>query len=143
MSVFDVLDCKTCGLCCAGTIHIFNGEVGAEDKEKGGVFMHTMPLKEDKSCKFLIEGLCSKYKDPNYPMECKFYPFRVDLNNELYIAASCPRFNNIVQSVIKDPIYKQELREMRFRIVNETTDEMKIHWDSLIHNAAIKIKVFL
>jgi Fe-S-cluster containining protein len=142
MSAFHILDCKTCGDCCQGKIHVFTGEIGSDPKSPHD-FLHIMPLKSDKTCTFLsTEKLCTKYEDRNYPITCRYYPYYIDNSGDMFIALSCTRYSRIVEGIIKkDQDLINGIRDIRSEMVVRISKMVREFWTSHLESVKLKLKI--
>lgn len=144
-SAFDILDCKTCGDCCQGKINIFSGEIGS-DKNEPNQLIHIMPLKpEDNTCTFLsTEKLCTKYEDKNYPVTCRYYPYYINENMDMFIAVSCTRYNRIVDGILKnDQDLINGIRKLRSEMRARLSTMIIRFWTNHLESVKLKLKINL
>lgn len=139
---FDILDCKTCGDCCQGKIHVFIGEIGSDPKSPNE-FVHIMPVKRDKTCTFLsTEKLCNKYNDKNYPTTCRYYPYYIDNKGEMFIALSCTRYSRIVEGIIKkDQDLINGIRNIKSEMLNRVSNSIIDFWTKHLETVKLKLKI--
>ncbi|MCK5788854.1 MAG: YkgJ family cysteine cluster protein [Chlamydiia bacterium] len=152
MSIFDILDCKSCGDCCKHSVrHVAPTEVGAEETPINLYTVDGMVRQKNSDCGdclFLKDNfgdvICTQYNDHDYPETCQHYPFYPSDNGKtLIISTGCTRSSRIVDEYLNNPTYTQEVLKYAINMKKGMSKNFKAHCKTLVSKFRAKIELKL
>lgn len=156
MSIFEPLDCVSCGACCKHqTRLVLTNELSASEDSKPDELGFVPMENKETSDPNRIECInyddigngcqgCVKYGADNYPVTCSVYPF-VPTSTGMFLSATCVRIRNVMMEYISNEEYRKKVIEQYNKWVGKSTSKDKIpsSYQSQYNRFALKSPVVI